>query len=187
MNKKILMALAVYICTICYVSPANSKNLVSNGGFEEIAGPTEPKGWSVVVTSGTKADLSFDATEKHNGRYSYRISVSPPGGRVILSLKKEAKGRVIPGKTYEISAWIKQKGLDYNQFFVAPAIQFNFKPKRLTPAPIMDLKAMIKDTKDWVKVSELATAPAQSDTFLLNIIITKGTVWIDDVSVKPVD
>ncbi|NOY70333.1 MAG: hypothetical protein GXP53_12765 [Deltaproteobacteria bacterium] len=161
-------------------------NLVTNGGFEQKGTEKAPAGWKILISRGTKADITFDNTQKHEGTYSYRVSIAPPGGRVALYPKPGSLKNITAGKTYEASFWIKTKDLDYNRFFLAPAARFNFKPRRIGPGSTLDLMNKLKGVTGWKKLTIKATAPAGTKKMSFNFILTKGTVWIDDIVIKEV-
>ncbi len=163
-------------------------NLAGNGGFEIKAEDNLPEGWQVDIARQTKAEITLDENEKHSGNYSLKISVAPPGGRVFISLKEDAAGYITPDNTYKASFWIKSKDLDYNRFSQAPAFRLNFRPQRSRPGSVADLIAEIKGNTDWTKVTlNSPPAPQNSNRIHVDMIITKGTVWIDDIRIREAD
>lgn len=186
--KKTFIACCLAAGLIVIAAPGIGRcaNLITNGGFEQKGTGNAPAGWNILISRGTNADVAFDDTVKHNGVYSYRISIAPPGGRVALYPKPGSLKGITAGKTYEASFWIKVKGLDYNRFFLAPAARFNFKPNRLALAPTLDLMNDMKGVTGWKKLSIKATAPAGATNLIFDFILTKGTVWIDDIVIRQV-
>ena len=162
------------------------EDLVVNGGFEQKS-DSAPLHWEYNRTRDTKADISLDDTTKHSGNYSYKIDIAPPGGRVTLYPEKDSMKKPATGRTYRVSLWIKARNLDYNQFFVAPAVRVNFRPTRIRPVPTIDLMAYMKGVKDWTELTMDVTVPGGAEGVHLDIILTKGTVWLDDISIAPVD
>ncbi|MFO7838157.1 MAG: hypothetical protein R6X08_01500 [Desulfosalsimonadaceae bacterium] len=65
-------------------------------------------------------------------------------------------------------------------------VQFNFKPSQVSPCPVIDLMSTIERKGKWEEISLTSTAPSGARALTLKILLTKGTVWIDDVSITPV-
>jgi len=186
--KKAFIACCLVAGLIVLTTPGNGRceNLVKNGGFEKIGTGNVPAGWKLLTDRGTKVEASFDNTEKHGGEYSYKVAIAPPGGRVDLYPKPKSLKDISAGKNYEVSFWIKVKDLDYNRFFVAPAARFNFKPKRIALAPTADLMNKMKGVSGWKNITIKATAPEGAKKIAFDFILTKGTVWIDDIEIREV-
>ena len=168
------------------VSPGlcKSKNFVYNGGFEHKKTEKLPSGWLVKTYRGTSAESSFDDIEKHSGTYSYKIKVKPPGGSVLLYLDKKI-GNINPGKNYRLSLWVKSKNIGFSPNFIAPAIRYNFGPgrARIQPFPVIDLMSEMKGVVGWKQLTLTNIAPPGAKVITLDLMITKGTVWVDDVEI----
>jgi len=162
------------------------KNFIKNGGFEQIGHNNIPAGWNLIADRGTKFDATFDTTEKHSGTYSYKIIIDPPGGRVTLYPKPKSLLPISPGKTYEMSFWIKVKNLDYNSFFLAPVARLNFKPQRFDVLPTIDLMEKLKGNSEWTNLTLRATAPKNAKHLVVDFILTKGTIWLDDIVIRKI-
>lgn len=186
--KKTFITCCLAACLIVFAAPGIGKcqNLIRNGGFEQMGTGNVPVGWNLLIDRNTKADAKFDTSEKHGGTYSYKIAIAPPGGRVSLYPKPKTLKGITAGKTYEVSFWIKVKNLDYNRFFLAPAARLNFKPKRLALPPTLDLMNNMKGVTGWKNLTLKATAPAGAKNLIFDFILTKGTVWIDDIEIRQV-
>ncbi len=190
MKKCIKTALVLTGVLTAVVLPANvfCANLIENGGFEKKASETLPEGWKLNTSRNTEAKYAFDAAEKHSGKYSYRISVPPPGGRAVLYIDEAAAGTVIPGNVYEATFWVKSENLDYNRFHEAPAFRLNYSPERARPGGIVDLMARLEGKSGWTQLSVQAPkAPQNSNRIYIDFIVTQGTLWIDDIRVRPVE
>ncbi|MBS3731368.1 MAG: hypothetical protein KGY42_00550 [Desulfobacterales bacterium] len=188
--KKCIKAALVLAGAFMAFFPANGlcENLIENGGFEVKASETLPEGWKLNVSRKARAETVFDATEKHSGDFSYRISVDPPGGRAVLYIDEAATGTVIPGKTYEATFWAKTENLDYNRFHEAPAFRINYAPQRARPGGVIDLMAKLAGRSGWTQLTVQAPeAPQNSDRIHIDVIITQGTLWIDDIQVRQVE
>jgi len=186
--KKIVAGIIFLAGFLIAVSPGlcQSKNIVTNGGFEEKKTDTQPEGWLTKVYRGTSAEFAFNDAEKHSGSYSYMIQVNPPGGSILLYPEKDITN-IKPGKEYRFSVWIKAKGLGYSPNFIAPAIRINYKPKRLSPAPTIDLMLEMKGVTGWKNLTLTTVAPPDAKEITLDLMLTKGTVWIDDVEITEVE
>lgn len=187
--KKIIVAICLLTGFVIAVTPGIGfcYNIVYNGNFEKKGTDNLPEGWKVLVDRGTKATTGYDDTVKHGGNFSYKISIAPPGGRVVFYPDTKMLKPIKPGTKYQLSLWIKTARLDYNQFFVAPAARFNFLPARVSPAPTIDLMEAMKGVTGWKKLTVSATAPSGAKNITIDFIFTKGTVWLDDIDVEPVN
>ncbi|MGM0453842.1 MAG: carbohydrate binding domain-containing protein [Thermodesulfobacteriota bacterium] len=185
--QKSLMHVILFAGLLILVAPGLSfgDNLIRNGGFEKAASDGTPKGWQINIERNADADIALDDAEKHGGKHACKVNIAPPGGRVTLSPDKNTIKTPEPGRTYKLSFWIKSQNLDYNQFFVAPAVSVNFRPSRVRPAPTVDLMANMQGAEGWEELSMTVKAPEDARELRLNIVLTKGTVWLDDFSVTP--
>ena len=184
--KKIAAGIIFLAGFLIAVSPGfcKAKNLVYNGGFEQKKTEKLPSGWLVKTYRGTSAEAAFDDFEKHSGTYSYRIKVKPPGGSVLLYIDKKI-GNIKPGKNYQLSLWVKSKNIGFSPNFIAPAIRYNFGPgsARIQPFPTIDLMSEMKGVDGWKQLTLTNTAPPGAKVITLDLMITKGTIWIDDVEI----
>jgi len=184
--KKIVSGIAL-ICALFVVSgTCYAGDLAYTTGFENKKTEDTPEGWTKKVYRGTSAKFVFDADTKHEGQYSYQIKIKPPGGSVLLYPENKVEG-IIPGKKYELSLWIKAENLGYSPNFIAPATRLNFWPDRIAPVPTLDLMYEMKGQKGWKNIKLNATAPASAQKLTLDFLLTKGTVWLDDVQIKTID
>jgi hypothetical protein len=183
MRKNIIVFVFITAC-LFIVYPCFSENyrLIFEEGFEAKSSGSMPEGWQTKSNRGTVAELNFDETEKHNGRNSYKITVKPPGGSVTLFKETNVKG-IKPGRKYEVSVWIKAKDLGYSPNFIAPAFRYNYSPDRITPVPTLDLMYLLKGEAGWKNLTYGTTAPASAQEITLDLVLTKGTIWIDDIQV----
>ncbi len=163
---------------------ASGANLIYNGGFEGPAENGQPRYWQISTSRGTEAEAGLDSSEKHSGEQSLKISITPPGGRVIVYLDKAGASAITPGVAYEASCWIKTRNLDYNPYHEAPSFRFNFRPQRIRAGTVADLLNRLESTSDWTRLSIQAAAPEGSNQIHLDFVLTNGTVWIDDIEVK---
>jgi hypothetical protein len=163
-----------------------AKNLVTNGDFETKTTDTQAEGWLTKTYRGTSAEFAFNDAEKHGGSYSYMIQINPPGGSVLLYPENKIT-HIKPGKKYQLSVWVKAKGLGYSPNFIAPAIRVNYKPSRLSPVPTIDLMLEMKGENNWKNLTIETVAPADAKEITLDFLLTKGTIWVDDVEITEVE
>jgi len=161
-------------------------NIVPNGGFEKKKTDTLPEGWTTKIYRGTSAAFAFNDTEKHGGACSYMVTVNPPGGSLLL-FPESPMTAITPGKKYQVSVWIKAKGMGYSPNFIAPAIRLNYKPTRLSPVPTIDLMLEMKGQDGWKNLKLTTVAPADAKEITLDLLLTNGTVWLDDVEITEIN
>ncbi len=162
-------------------------NLLQNGDFESINPDMTPAGWVLSPARNTEVNVTFDAGDKMAGSRSLKINVQNPPGRINLLPEKGAIGAPEPGKTYELALWIKAENLEGSALMVVPSIRLNFRPTRVQPMPMVDLLRDFKTNAGWQEISMKATAPDGAREFLLDIMLTQGTVWLDDITLKKID
>jgi hypothetical protein len=183
MKKKYIGIIGI-IAFIFIAFPAFGENyrLVFEEGFENKASGNLPDGWLTKINRGTSAEFNYDSTEKHSGRNSYKITVRPPGGSIMLYKENNVSG-IKPGKKYEVSVWVKAKDLGYSPNFIAPAFRYNYSPDRISPVPTLDLMYLLKGETSWKNLTYTTTAPASAQEITLDFLLTKGAIWIDDIQI----
>jgi len=186
--KKIVTGIIFLVGFLMTVSPAlcKTKNIVPNGSFETKTTENLPEGWLTKTHRGTSAEFSFNDAEKHSDSYSYLIKINPPGGSVLFYPEKKMT-KIKPGKKYQFSVWVRAKGLGYSPNFIAPAIRINYKPKRLSPVPTIDLMLEMKGENEWKNLILTTIAPPTAKQITVDFLLTKGSVWIDDVEITEVE
>jgi len=160
-------------------------NLIANGGFEQKGAETLAEGWQTKAYRGTEVEFTLDEKVNHSGALSLKARFDENGGSAMVYPAKQITG-IKSGQTYKVSIWMKAQDLGYSPNFIAPAVRFNFRPTRIQPVPTIDLMYEMKDTLEWKELTLTSTAPADAEEITLQIMLTKGTIWIDDVSVTPV-
>jgi hypothetical protein len=155
--------------------------LIYEEGFEKRTIDNIPEDWEFKIDPKTKPQYGFDDAEKRSGSYSYKIDIPAPGGRATFSKINTVK-KIRPGQRYEVSLWLKAKDLGYSPNFIAPAFRFNTHP-RLRPVPTMDLIFLMKGETGWKNLTLTITAPPDASEMNLDFVLTRGTVWIDDLQI----
>lgn len=163
------------------------ENLIKNGSFEDINPDMTPVGWTISTSRNTEIDLSFDAADKISGNRSLKISVLSPAGFATLLPEKASIGAPVPGKKYQLTLWVKAENLDYSQTMVTPAVRLDFRPTRTRPMHMIDLITDREPGAGWQELRLEVTAPKDAQRFIFDILLTQGTVWIDDISLTRID
>lgn len=116
-------------------------------------------------------------TYAHGGRSAAHLSPRPKGGNVTVL--RSVPFRLIPGKEYELSAWYLTDGTD-GKGYVTMACN-DASGKLFQPILFMDA-----DVPYWTHGVTKFKVPAGVSTLTLNIGIegAKGSLWVDDVSLK---
>lgn len=186
--KKLVTGVIFLLGFLLTVSPAlgQTQNLAPNGGFEIKTTENLPEGWQTKIYRGTTANFGFDDAEKHGDSYAFMVNIDPPGGSVLFYPEKGITN-IKPGKKYQFSVWVKAKGLGYSPNFIAPAIRINYKPSRLSPVPTIDLMLEMKNQTDWKNLVLTTVAPLDAKEITVDFLLTKGTIWIDDLEITEVE
>ncbi len=187
MRVNITFGYALAIILVFFSSAlCRADNLVYNGGFEKSSDDAIADGWGTMISRGTTAEIALDNEITHSGAAAFRIRFEGEGGRAMLFPEKDITD-VTPGQTYEVSFWAKTRNLGYSPNFIAPSLQFNFSPKRISPYPVIDMMSQITHKGEWERLSQTATAPPGSEKLTFKIILTRGTIWIDDIVIQAVE
>ena len=160
------------------------QNLVYNGGFEKQQSDAIADGWHTKIFREARVELTIDHETTHSGSSAFKANFKK-AGRAMLYPGKEITS-IQPGKTYEVSLWVKARNLDYSPNFSTPNLRYNFDPTRIRPYPIIDFMTEMKGVKGWKKLSLTSKAPPDAETLSFNIMLTAGTIWIDDIAIKEV-
>jgi hypothetical protein len=167
---------------------------IVNGGFEQVTGPSSsaPYGWdrndalAYSLAPGQRADMTRDASIRHSGRYSGRISYHGDSNGLDFSQTV----RLVAGHRYRFSAWIKTKNVtvchpcSYGQSPPGRTAEYELSFYSNTgtapPAPALPTHT---GTSGWVHDKVQFVAPAGVTSLGINATLRgQGTVWFDDVS-----
>lgn len=149
--------------------PQTGLNLMQNGSFEGSLSP-----WILNMTSPASASL-LDVTDTSiDGKYSASINVKSTSSKSWYAQFRQDKLSIIAGKTYTLTFWAKaSRGLriDY-------VLQSSISPYGV----LFDKTALLSTT--WQQYSYTYKATVSSSTIFagFNLANTKGTIWIDNVS-----
>ena len=180
--------LALLLLTPAAGSCASSQeNLLSNPGFEKAAAATGAiPGWSSSNASPygpnvppgktyapSKARMELDFDVKRAGRASAKLTGLSKVDRATLAAR--ATGAV-PGAKYYVSAWVKSAGVaEYTEL-------------RMSAADLIwDAFATPEANTDWTRHWAVVKAPEKASGFRITLWANRlcGTVWFDDVVVRP--
>jgi len=156
-----------------------------DGGFEASPVPYGGLGWRYDgVVKGVQ--ITTDSQEKHSGAQSLRLLFA---GRTNVSFSDVCHTVIVdPGKSYQLSAWIRTKGLTTDQG-LRLVLSSNLKGKVsvvFTPD--------VHGDEPWTPVSSLWTAPPDVHTALVCLARNQsessdneiaGLAWVDDVALVP--
>jgi hypothetical protein len=159
-------------------------SLLLNPSFEEDGDrDTHPDGWEPHAFD-SPARLEWDDSVSRSGRRSLKVSDSFRVGD--QRDWKRCTGRWVSvqrpievGTEYKLEVWVKTEGVS-GQVYAHLAWQRGTKwLNEITTE-------RVSGTSDWQKLTVSAVAPAEADTVIvsMNLSRSKGTAWFDDVSLS---
>jgi alpha-N-arabinofuranosidase len=170
-----MLRLPVLTFTLLFLA-APAFGQLANPGFEN-----KTKGWEVTVY-GAKPDVEFDDAERHEGKWSLRISATDNSDTALgqeITLK--------PGRCYRLLGWVRTRGLDPTNASVFGTFQVQNAGGSGT---IVSGKNHKGDT-DWTEESLSFMTPADGKVricaFFVGFGRGTGTAWFDDLRLEEVD
>jgi|SRR6266436_1001867 len=156
-----------------------------DGGFE--APPVAYGGLGWRYGSGVKGvQIATDPQEKHSGAQSLRLLFA---GRTNVAFSDVCHTVIVdPGKSYQLSAWIRTKGLTTDQGL--RLVLYSNLTGKMSAVFTPD----VHGDEPWTPVSLLWTAPADAHTALVCVARNQsessdneiaGLAWVDDVALVP--
>jgi len=194
--KKMLWMSILWLCCVCFVSPAAAEekpakaanleqaNLIKLGGFEE----TYPKaykaeGWSIKFNRG--ATISDEAA--HSGKYSLKMQVLYPEEAPVFNIAFSCP--VKPGEQYNITLWAKAEKAGGGKYVLYPDVYISGEnEKGKFEKKWVQLGTIKESTFDWKKIeytSEMIPKGVSSLMLRISTRATEGNLYIDDVKVIP--
>jgi hypothetical protein len=144
-----------------------NRNLVTNPSFEPDA--------TGVLNGWAQKSAVWDAAVAHSGTHSIQLSYIPGADNQFRSATASYM-TVTPGKTYELSGWIRN---------LATQGSFTFQARLISSAGSTYLtKTLPLNAGDWTQISIPFTAPAGVTTVAVYFNAgptTNGPAWLDDV------
>lgn len=162
-----------------------------NGGFEEsVEDNDDPIGWSASYVNPeiNGVRLQVDDSEAYTGSKSIMISIpknTTPAQNVYKWVKRIDGMQT--SAVYEISAWIKVKGIKNSPLIEAQC----WGRQKMLGRTTSEKVNRITGTKNWQNVKMIFSIPAGTSKVLLFAELPGkenegGTVWFDDIIVKKV-
>jgi hypothetical protein len=147
---------------------APETNLVANGDFEQSEG-----GWR-FVSIGANATGQFDAAEKHQGKYSYKLTNKSVFAPNIYARIFQMVPGLRPYTTYRVSCWAKGKGCGITWIGGGPG----WTTRQRFP----------EGDFEWQQVSFEFDSDAEPDSYELMVLTESPTeaLWVDDIRFEPV-
>jgi tRNA A-37 threonylcarbamoyl transferase component Bud32 len=143
---------------------------LKNQGFE--AGR---KGWEVTVF-GARPTIATDADVAHEGKRFLRISAAQPSDTAVGQ-----EVRLVPGRIYRLSGWVRTQGLDPRGSPVYGTLQVQREGGRGTLATGENHRG----DNDWKKIVIQFEAPPSGVTRIVLFFVGwgqgTGTAWFDDI------
>ena len=180
--------IAALVCSMAGGEPTD------NSGFANCDFEQGVEGWHVWYADEpdstiTRYAWSADAAVAHGGKQSLRIDAPDTNGRAFLHRSSE---KVAPGGLYAVSYWFRTSpGLDEGAFNVRlncwPAKPTSPRRRMIAIEPLITSR---KAEGDWQQRSGFARMPQAGKMKVqlgLHLHEARGTIWIDDVRVSPVD
>ena len=179
-----MMTLAAFSLCLMAADLEYRDNFAQNPSFEEDRDhDTYPDGWRPYAFD-SPARLEWDDSVSRTGSRSFSISDSfRPGDQRDW---KRCTGRWVsaprpiePGAEYKLEVWAKTEAVT-GQAYAHLAWQRG--SKWLSE----DATGRVTGTEDWQRLTVSAVAPAEADTVIvsLNLTRSKGTAWFDDMKVS---
>ncbi|MEI8041196.1 MAG: beta-galactosidase [Verrucomicrobiota bacterium] len=143
--------------------PATATRLVVNGGFEE-----KEAGWQFIST-GAKATGQLDEAEKHEGKYSYKLTNQSALTPNLFARIFQVLPGLRPYSTYRISCWVKGRGCGINWIGGGPG----WGTRHWFP----------QGDFDWQQQSFEIDSGPMPDRYELMVLSESPTtaLWVDDI------
>lgn len=169
------------------VSTLESKNLIPNGGFENVVSGSgygwtdwQASGWSVWKAQGT-CTITVDNTTYREGSRALKITSTDSTGKWPVM---QTGIPVTAGKHYKLSGWIKTKDISNVVFLRAYFTAANVQIK----GAVVDF-GWLSGTKDWTYVEKEFTAIDGANGIELYNYFSNGTgtAWFDGLKLEETD
>ena len=157
------LAFSLAAPAFCQSTPGPDGNLVANGDFEQGGA-----GWQFVST-GAKATGQLDEAEKHQGKYSYKLTNRSAMAPNLFARIFQTLPGLRPYATYRVSCWVKGKGCGVNWIGGGPG----WGTRHWFP----------QGDFDWRQESfEIDSGPTP-DSYDLMVLTESPTdaLWVDDI------
>lgn len=171
------------------IDPDAAPEAVTNAGFERPLGNAENTkfGWRVTRTD-SKVDVAIDASVKHEGSKSARITFKRYLKPDLYTLGQNIV--VEPGRSYRLSFWVRTENLHSGGMPQLQVVNGN-DDQLITNSP-----AIASGTNDWRQIVVEITAPDNCTGIVIYTARTScggegcpisGTMWYDEFELKRVN
>jgi hypothetical protein len=155
---------------------------VFNGGFESDSSGS-PFDWGMGKAPG--AALDFDTEVRHGGARSLRVQFD--GSENVTRTGLQETVVLKPGR-YRFRAWVRGKDLSTDEGVALNVVGQD------GPGPSFTSEA-VKGSTEWKLVERELVAPVGTGLVMIRLErraslkfdnLLKGTLWVDDVSIRPI-
>jgi parallel beta-helix repeat protein len=162
--------------------------LCPNGGFEDGPADQIPEGWGWYAKPSAKITAQAEATMKHGGQRSLKISCAPPdpGSQFPFAMVKTGDLPIVPGKSYRLAGWFRADRADTAVFLVAQSYRAGkYHWARETNAKVGTEWKLLEFGFHVPGPDEADYLPDMKDLYIrLDARSEAATVWVDDVSLR---
>ncbi len=163
-----------------------TENLITNSGFETMNADGYPEGWKPYRDWEKKEFVYLDDQIAYEGKYSVRINTAAGGSPWVMWM-----AQLEPNTTYQLSAWVRVKGLAGTDRSVRFKKEYYRGDKVESGTGIGEDRVSFsltpKEDNRWVQVEDTFTTPEGTQgTALYCRLHANGTVWFDDVQLHKV-
>ena len=158
-------------------------SIIRNGSFEDLDAKGKPKGWSFARKGASVGACAVVESAYRHGRRSLRVEGRAGDQTGVTYLLRDLK----PNTTYRLTYFVKTENVTPKATRNAgAAVDFYavYGWHKLFPRP------RLKGTTPWTRMSFRMTMPAKlKDVPWLRLTLrcATGTVWYDDVRMRPVE
>ena len=150
-------------------APAAVTELAPDAGFE--LDPT-----ASYFTHGSAA-FTWATDQSHSATHALKIVSTQPAGTMSRWLSNTTAVPAVPGKTYELSAWLKTAGVQQAN------VSLDFWDASGNYLGVTVDSQPLSGTVDWTRATLRATAPANAAFVRIELrLFGQGTLWADDAS-----
>jgi len=156
-------------------------NLVKNAGFESGADAHGlPVGWWLWEQQKGLAKCALDATVRHSGAKSFRVTLAKPGYATLIAPDIP----VAPGEKLDVSVWVRAKDFAAKDASGTITVNAAFRREDGKFLRFVKFGKPVPEGK-WQQFSAEATIPSGSSKLAVEVGIrnASGTVWFDDACV----
>lgn len=168
------------------IEPDAKPETIQNAGFEKPIGDNKNTyfGWKIEPTE--KMEVKLDATQKHEGNRSLRVSFGGYFAPTLYSIKQIVV--VEPSAKYRLTFWLRTENLKSGGNPALEIYNAENDTNIVTSAPFPG------GTNDWQQVKMEFTAPADSQAVAIRTIRAfcgevcpiVGTFWYDDFKLEKI-